>query len=84
MDWTLAACQTHDPELFFPVGDSGPAAEQITAAKFVCAGCPIQARCLVWALDTGQEFGVWGGASEDERRAMRRPTADRQPLPISA
>jgi WhiB family redox-sensing transcriptional regulator len=34
--------------------------------------CPVMTDCLQWALETGQEAGVWGGASEDERRAMRR------------
>ncbi len=78
MDWTRAACQNKDPELFFPIGTEGAAAEQIAAAKFVCNTCPIQAACLVWALDTGQVDGIWGGASEEDRLKMR------QPLPISA
>lgn len=84
MDWSLAACLDHDPELWFPVGTEGAAAEQITAAKFVCAGCPIRSACLAWALDTGQEHGVWGGKSEDERRAMRRTGRRVEPLPLSA
>lgn len=83
MDWTLAACQGHDPELFFPIGTEGAAAEQTQAAKFVCGTCPIRTACLRWALATGQDAGVWGGASEDERRVMRRVRQD-QPLPLSA
>jgi WhiB family redox-sensing transcriptional regulator len=72
MDWTHAACRGHDPELFFPVGTEGPADDQLAAAQAVCATCPIRAACLRWALDTGQQAGVWGGASEDDRRALRR------------
>jgi WhiB family redox-sensing transcriptional regulator len=84
MDWTFAACRGVDPELFFPVGTSGPAVEQATAAKFVCGSCPIRSACLAWALETGQEAGVWGGASEDERRAMRRSGQRVESLPLSA
>ena len=76
MDWELAACRDHDPELFFPVGQHGPALEQLAAAKTVCGTCPLQRACLTWALDTGQEAGVWGGTGEDDRRAMRRTTLD--------
>lgn len=84
MKWELAACRGVDPELFFPVGTEGAAAEQATAAKFVCAGCPLRSGCLAWALDTGQEFGVWGGTTEDERRDLRRGRLAGQALPISA
>lgn len=73
MDWRHdAACRDSDPELFFPIGNTGPALLQIEQAKQVCRTCPVIADCLQWALDTGQEAGVWGGASEDERRLMRR------------
>ena len=74
MNWELAACRDHDPELFFPVGAHGPALEQLAAAKAVCGTCPLRAACLDWALETGQEAGVWGGTGEDDRRAMRRTT----------
>ncbi len=71
-DWRdQAACRDLDPELFFPVGNAGPALLQIDRAKQVCADCPVRAPCLEWALDSGQEAGVWGGTSEDERRALR-------------
>jgi WhiB family transcriptional regulator, redox-sensing transcriptional regulator len=67
-----AACLGGDPELFFPVGTSGPAVLQVEAAKAVCRGCPVAAPCLTWALDAGVEHGVWGGLTEEERRALRR------------
>ncbi|TLQ42328.1 WhiB family transcriptional regulator [Streptomyces marianii] len=37
--------------------------------------CPVIEQCLQWALESGQESGVWGGLSEDERRALKRRTA---------
>lgn len=76
MDWRHhAACRTHDPELFFPIGDAGPALLQIEEAKTVCRGCPVVERCLAWGRDTGMEFGVWGGLSESEHRSLRRRRA---------
>jgi WhiB family redox-sensing transcriptional regulator len=70
-----AACRWEDPELFFPVGTSGPALLQIAEAKRVCARCPVIEQCLAWALDSGQDDGIWGGMSEDERRAHLRRRA---------
>ena len=76
MDWRhRAAGRDEDPELFFPVGTSGPALSQIAAAKTVCRRCPATSECLTWALETGQDAGVWGGMSEDERRAVKRRNA---------
>ena len=73
MDWRNdAACRDEDPELFFPVGTSGPALSQIAAAKTVCRRCPVSSECLTWALESGQDAGVWGGQDEDERRALKR------------
>jgi WhiB family transcriptional regulator, redox-sensing transcriptional regulator len=76
MDWRHnAACLDEDPELFFPIGNTGPALQQIEEAKVVCRRCDVQETCLRWALDTGQDAGVWGGLSEDERRALKRRNA---------
>jgi WhiB family transcriptional regulator, redox-sensing transcriptional regulator len=76
MDWRhRAACRDEDPELFFPVGNSGPALLQIAEAKTVCRRCPVVSDCLTWALESGQDAGVWGGMSEDERRAAKRRNA---------
>jgi WhiB family transcriptional regulator, redox-sensing transcriptional regulator len=72
-DWRYeASCREVDPELFFPVGTSGPALLQIAEAKAVCRRCPVSTECLRWALESGQDAGVWGGLSEDERRAIKR------------
>ena len=76
MDWRhRAACLTEDPELFFPIGNSGPAIAQVEQAKRVCNRCAVQDICLKWALDTGQDAGVWCGLSEEERRSLKRRTA---------
>jgi len=73
MDWRhKAACRDEDPELFFPIGNTGPALVQIDEAKDVCQRCTVTEDCLTWALETGQDSGVWGGLSEDERRALKR------------
>jgi WhiB family redox-sensing transcriptional regulator len=73
MDWVhRARCKDEDPELFFPVGTTGPAASQIDAAKAICMQCEVRPECLEWAMTTGQDAGVWGGLSEEERRALRR------------
>lgn len=69
-DWRLqAACRHADPDLFFPVSASGPSLDEVTRAKSICAACQVQRQCLAFALDTRQDHGVWGGMSEQERRA---------------
>ena len=67
-----ALCRDTDPNLFFPVGTTGFALMQIDRAKQVCEDCPVRAECLDYALETNQDSGIWGGTSEDERRALRR------------
>lgn len=69
-DWTVrAACRSADPDELFVQG----AAQN--RAKAVCSGCPVRTECLADALDHRVEFGVWGGMTERERRALlrRRP-----------
>ena len=73
MEWVnRAKCREEDPELFFPVGSTGPAADQVADAIAVCLTCDVREACLEWALTTGQDSGVWGGVSEEDRRALRR------------
>jgi WhiB family redox-sensing transcriptional regulator len=76
MDWRAnAACRDEDPELFFPLGDTGPALLQIQEAKAVCSACTAISDCLAWALESHQDSGIWGGMSEAERRQLRRRSA---------
>lgn len=70
-DWaSLAACRTTDPDELFMQGTAQ------LRAKAVCTGCQVRTECLADALDNRVEFGVWGGMTEKERRALllRRPT----------
>ena len=70
--WSLAACSTTDPELFFPISRAGPAVRQVAQAKAICARCQIREACLDYALDAGPIQGVWGGTTEHERRLLRQ------------
>ena len=66
-DWpSMAACQSGDPDALFVQG-----AEQ-NVAKRICRSCPVRYECLADALDNRIEFGVWGGMTERERRALLR------------
>ena len=64
-DWTArAACKGTDPDELFVQG----AAQN--RAKLICRGCPVRTECLADALDNRIEFGVWGGMTERQRRAL--------------
>ncbi|MFJ9675354.1 WhiB family transcriptional regulator [Streptomyces sp. NPDC101221] len=65
--------------MFFPIGNAGPALLQLEEAKALCHQCPVMEQCRQWALDSGQDAGVWGGLSEDERRAMKRRARRKAP-----
>ncbi|MFH2073334.1 MAG: WhiB family transcriptional regulator, partial [Actinomycetota bacterium] len=72
-DWReLAMCRDSEPNLFFPIGSTGPALDQIEDAKAICLQCSVREECLNYALETNQEAGVWGGYAEDERRRLRK------------
>jgi WhiB family redox-sensing transcriptional regulator len=71
-DWaSAAACRESQPDQLFVRG-----AEQ-NKAKQLCSGCPVRTECLAEALDNQIEWGVWGGMTERERRALlrRRPSS---------
>jgi WhiB family transcriptional regulator, redox-sensing transcriptional regulator len=72
-DWrNHAACRDADPELFFADSDTRASRAQVKTAKLICRSCPVSATCLNWALASGQEAGIWGGLTEDERRTLYR------------
>lgn len=72
MTWrNQSACTDEEPELFFPIGNTGLALVQIEEGKAVCRRCEVIETCLSWAIQSGQTAGVWGGMSEDERTAHR-------------
>ncbi len=64
-----AACKGQDTELFYP--PQGAAGAQ---ALGFCMRCSVREECLEWALER-QEYGVWGGTTEFQRRAIRRARA---------
>ena len=69
-EWALqGSCIAAEPDALFVRG----AAQQL--AKQVCMACPVIAECLADSLDNHTEFGIWGGMTERERRALlkRRP-----------
>lgn len=67
-DWTKdALCAGTDPEAFFP--EKGGSTK---AAKATCARCLVAAECLDWAMASGERYGIWGGVSERDRRALRK------------
>lgn len=67
-DWRhRAACRGADPEIWFPLDSEG----QIAYAKGFCQVCPVAGECLDWALTQGVDYGVWGGHTAEERRALR-------------
>jgi len=79
-DLSDGACRSADPDLFFPA-DAERVADwhcREAAAKAICAGCPVRRLCLEYALDSGEDFGIWGGCDETERRAILRRQAERQ------
>lgn len=67
------ACTKADPELFYhPPGETGyPKERRIQAAKAICDQCPVKALCRTWALEAREDFGTWGGLSEEDRAAIR-------------
>lgn len=67
-----------DPEMFFRErasvrdGTDPVKGHSIKQAKQFCNGCAVKVECLLWALDNNEEFGIWGGATPDERKTIKR------------
>ncbi len=74
MSWRQrGACRGLDPEVFYPISDDDSA-----EAKSICGSCSAREQCLEYALSNREADGVWGGATERERRRIlrqRRKTA---------
>ena len=67
-DWMKqAACRGVDPEVFYPTTTSG-----VKRAVQYCTGCPVRVDCLLYAINIGEEWGIWGGLTERDRRRVRR------------
>lgn len=71
-NWLKSAkCRDADPELFFAINAEMVPSAQLRATQSYCCACPVQARCLEYALDTGAT-GIWAATTDKMRRAMRR------------
>lgn len=71
-DWMArAACAAADPDVFHPEHESAAAAA--TALRW-CRACPVTRQCLDYAMtaEPGRQWGVWGGATARQRRAIHR------------
>ncbi|MFF5446358.1 WhiB family transcriptional regulator [Streptomyces sp. NPDC012888] len=70
-----AACRGLGSERFFhPDGERGDDRDaRDRAAKRVCASCPVRVQCLRHALHVQEPYGVWGGLTQEERRALHNP-----------
>lgn len=79
--WTLAACTSADPDLFFPEPDTP--AERIAEAKAYCNACPIKQACLEDAMRRAEPDAICGGLTAEERQALLKP-AVRAPGKTSA
>lgn len=70
LDWRVdAACLTFSSEWWFP---DSQGAGVYRAAKRICADCPVKQECLTVALENHEQYGLWGGLSERERRGLGR------------
>jgi WhiB family redox-sensing transcriptional regulator len=68
---TDAACRgLKGAAVFYPSGSPSQVAAAEAAAKRVCGRCPVLQSCLQWSLDTREPWGVWGGLTQEERRAV--------------
>lgn len=71
VEWQAnARCSEVDPEIFFP--ERGGSSK---AARAVCNKCDVRNQCLEYALNNKEQFGIWGGTSERERRKLRKDRA---------
>ncbi|HEU5356177.1 MAG TPA: WhiB family transcriptional regulator [Actinocrinis sp.] len=82
-DWQeRGACRSANPSLFFAPDHESNHQRRFreTAAKAICAHCPVRAICRAYALQTGELYGIWGGTTERERTRTnahhRQPAAD--------
>ena len=74
--WKLeSACRDEPKEGFFPKRGASH-----LRAKLVCASCPVQEECLMYAIANNERFGIWGGRTDKERRPYRREWVNSQAI----
>lgn len=72
------SCGNHAPEVFFPSDGVG-----VIRAQRICKDCPVKANCLEYALEERIDHGVWGGASERQRRRLLKQRRDKVAVTVS-
>jgi WhiB family redox-sensing transcriptional regulator len=77
-----AACIGEDPEIFFPLSDGLAAGADARAAMAVCRRCPVLLDCRSWAVEHGEDDGIWGATTAAQRRALRRAGHDTLASPV--
>ncbi|WP_082169226.1 WhiB family transcriptional regulator [Mycolicibacterium chlorophenolicum] len=84
-DWQMRGlCRGRDVSMFYPPdGERGQRrALRENHAKRLCQRCPVIAQCRDHALTVGEPYGIWGGMTESERRALlRSESSSRRGLP---
>ncbi|MEV5729079.1 MULTISPECIES: WhiB family transcriptional regulator [Streptomyces] len=74
-DWRdQAACLGEDPEIFFPLSDTLAPGAEARPALAVCRRCRVLLACRSWAVEHGEDAGIWGATTAAQRRAVRRAT----------
>ena len=69
-DWLRdAACSLETAELFFPASNSPSPGKEALA---ICSTCPVVDECALHALEAGEEIGIWGSLTPNERRVYRK------------
>lgn len=66
-----APCETA-PDMFFLNKNDRMGPEKLLVAKQLCVSCPMQLLCLEYALEAGEQDGIWGGLTRNERNALIR------------
>jgi WhiB family redox-sensing transcriptional regulator len=65
------ACTPDDADAFY-VDRGGQVGDAYARARAICTACPVKTKCLRWAIQTRQRYGMWGGTTPEERRALWR------------
>ncbi|WP_309062292.1 WhiB family transcriptional regulator, partial [Streptomyces sp.] len=83
-DWRdEAACVGEDPEIFFPLSDSAAPGSEASLARAICRRCPVLLACRTWAIEHGEDDGIWGATTAAQRRAVRRAVTDQYTVPAA-
>jgi WhiB family redox-sensing transcriptional regulator len=78
LDWMRrAACKGQPDAIFFPDHEEDGEQFDYTTARHICAGCPVRAECLAYAVELNVRHGMFAGLIPAERANLRRQRRDR-------